>query len=611
MKISLILLALSALAATLDAAAPSGGGLGATTGASTTWSGTGTGPSAPQGESTCVEGTTCDTFLLTLTGNPSDYAGKVVHIELDWLTIATDYDLFVHKGSATGPLVASSAQGTTNFEAVNINPSATGAGVYAVHVVYFAATPADQYRGTATVATAPSNAPQSLSPPPTYTSFQAPAALGNSAGEPSIGANWISGNAIFQAGFDTMRVTFDDTTRPATAAWVLKDATNTNITSLDPILFTDSHTGRTFVSQLLGTTSLSSFTDNDGDAYTVDQGGGIASGVDHQTFGGGPFKKCSAAQAAADPTGCAILSARGPLTAYPNAVYYASQNIGDALMALSQTGGLTFELAHPMYTILQCGGIHGHIKVAPDGSVYVPNKSCGGSQGLVVSNDNALTFTVRQVTGSTPGSGDPSVGVGAQGRIYFGYTDSSGHARITVSDDQGQTWHNDQDVGAPFNIQNSAFPEVVAGDNDRAAFFFLGTPSAGAGTADDSTGAFSGVWHGYIATTYDGGVSWVTVDATPSDPVQLGVICTNGTTCPSGTRNLLDFNDLTVDKRGRVLAAYADGCITAGCIALTDRDHDGKLTKADNDGAAKATILRQASGRGLFAAFDPVVGGNP
>src|SRR5207237_1685968 len=76
-------------------------------------------------------------------------------------------------------------------------------------------------------------------------------------------------------------------------------------------------------------------------------------------------------------------------------------------------------------------------------------------------------------------------------------------------------------------------------------------------------------------------------------PVQRGVICTQGTTCPSGTRNLLDFNDLQVDKRGRALAAFADGCISATCIA-----------GGASDGAARATILRQGSGRTLFAAYD-------
>jgi hypothetical protein len=81
------------------------------------------------------------------------------------------------------------------------------------------------------------------------------------------------------------------------------------------------------------------------------------------------------------------------------------------------------------------------------------------------------------------------------------------------------------------------------------------------------------------------------VDATPSDPVQRGSICLGGTTC-GNDRNLLDFIDATVDKQGRVLVGYADGCIGA-CV-----------TRGPNSFSAQGTIARQATGKGLFAAFD-------
>jgi hypothetical protein len=93
------------------------------------------------------------------------------------------------------------------------------------------------------------------------------------------------------------------------------------------------------------------------------------------------------------------------------------------------------------------------------------------------------------------------------------------------------------------------------------------------------------------------------VDATPNDPVQLGVICTQGTTCPNGTRNLLDFKDLTVDKAGRVFAAYTDGCITAACITRGNNTA-ASHTRLDNDQATKATIIRQSTGQGLFKSQD-------
>lgn len=599
--VSIALLFLLAAAPDLAFASnPTSATLNPTSGSTANWNGTEPG-GASLDESTCVNGVNCDTFTINLTGAPTDYANLKLNVQIAWKLGTNDYDLYVHKGDLTGPVVGSSANGAPNVsEAVTIDPSATGVGVYTVHVVDFTVAPADNYQGTASINTTPTNPPPAKGQPPSYRNYQSPASMGNDSGEPSIGVNWQSGNVMFQAVLETLRVTFNTNVSPATATWQVKNGLNTSITSLDPILFTDHQAGRTVVSQLAGTTSLSAFTDDDGDHYTPSQGAGIASGVDHQTVGGGPFRKCSAAQAVADPVGCAVLATRGSLTTYPNAVYYASQDIGLAEMALSRDGGLTYEAAHPMYTLVDCGGLHGHIKVSASGIVYVPNKSCGNTQGLIVSKDNGLTFTVRHVTGSTPGGTDPSVGIGDKGKLYFGYIGSDGHPGIAVSDDQGQSWHDNQDVGAAVGIRNAVFPEVVAGDDDRASFFFLGTTAAGDGTGDDSgTTPFNGVWHGYVATTYDGGKSWFTVNATPNDPVQLGVICTNGTTCPSGTRNLLDFNDISIDKDGRAYAAYADGCITAACIAKGNNP-SASHTRFDNDGASKATIIRQSDGRALF-----------
>jgi hypothetical protein len=102
---------------------------------------------------------------------------------------------------------------------------------------------------------------------------------------------------------------------------------------------------------------------------------------------------------------------------------------------------------------------------------------------------------------------------------------------------------------------------------------------------------------------YDGGKNWFTVDATPTDPVQLGGICIQGTTCPSGTRNLLDFNDITVDQSGRVFTAYTDGCIASASIAKGN-SASASHTRLDNDQATKATIIRRSTGKGLFKSQD-------
>jgi hypothetical protein len=141
---------------------------------------------------------------------------------------------------------------------------------------------------------------------------------------------------------------------------------------------------------------------------------------------------------------------------------------------------------------------------------------------------------------------------------------------------------------------------MVAGDDDRATLAYLGTTKAG--DYQSQTGFKDAEWHLYLATTYDGGKTWVSSDATPNDPVQRGSICTGGTTC-GDDRNLLDFIDVTVDRTGHVEAAFADGCIDA-CVGDTTHNSDDGPADAQ---AAYATIARQSSGLGLFSAYDPQV----
>ena len=412
--------------------------------------------------------------------------------------------------------------------------------------------------------------------PPTFAVYAPPAGVGASAGEPSIGVDGRTGAVLYIAGTETLKVTFNDAASPATAAWQNVSATQTSLITFDPILYTDRVLGRTFVSQLLPTSfSLMAYSDDDGATWNPSQGGGIAAGVDHQTIGGGPFHRGG------------LLGSLPQL--YPHAIYYCSQNIALASCAVSLTGGSTFGPAVPIYNLTQCDGLHVHVKVAPDGTAYVPNKSCNGLQGVAVSTNNGVSWTVRTVPGSTAGSSDPSLGIGADGTVYFGWSNGDGHAYAAVSHDQGATWTNLHDVGAAFGLQNIAFPAVTAGDGDRASFAFLGTPAVGNATGDDTT--FPAVWHLYLATTYDSGATWTTVDVTPNDPVQRSTICTSGTTCGT-TRNLLDFMDIAVDNEGRTLIGYADGCV-GGCV-----------TGGANTYAAEARIARQTGGKRLYAVFD-------
>ena len=450
-------------------------------------------------------------------------------------------------------------------------------GVAAVGVGLVALLAAGQMTASAATLAVPTleSAPQA-----SYTNYTPPETLSpavHSAGEPSIGTNDKTGAVMFQAFLSTFKATFDSST-PAKATWTDVSARAANgcpqgsTKGLDPILFTDHVTGRTFESQLAGKTAFTCYTDNDGTSWAPTSGSGINSGVDHQTIGGGTL-----------PVGASNL----PISTYAGSVYYCSQDIVDASCARSLDGGVTYGPAIPVYTLLDCGGLHGHVKVAPDGTVYLPNKGCGDNQAVVVSEDAGMTWSVRRNPLSTAGGSDPSVGIGAAGTVYMGYQAADGTARTAVSRDKGVTWTNDQNVGEQLGIKSAVFPTVVAGDDNRSSFAFLGTTTAG--NFEDK--AFAGVWHLYVSTTYDGGRTWTTVDATPTDPVQRGSICIGGTTCGQD-RNLLDFIDVTADSHGRVLVGYADGC-TAACATGGAQNFD-----------ALTTIARQSGGRPLLAAFD-------
>jgi VCBS repeat-containing protein len=546
-------------------------------------------------------GSTPTTTTLTSSLNPSN-SGQTVTLTATVAPSATTGSVTFKDGAAT------LGTGTMSGGTATFSTTSLSGGTHSLTAAY---------GGNATYAPSTSSSitqtvNQSLAGTPRFDILTSPPGLGDGWGEPSIGVNWNServfanssgsvpnggtimsfggfggGASLTNVGAAALRVTCSDCPSPAEGVWEktasLIAAGSPRVYG-DPILYTDHDTGRTFVSQLLGLTPLSSgtdFTDDDGKTILPTLPTGIPSGVDHQTIGGGPFH-------APVPTGAP----------YKNALYYCSQDLVNAVPAncsLSVDGGLTWGPPVPtVNTGTSCGGgIHGHVKVGPDGTVYVPHRFCsatGTPQGLAISSTNGVTWTSSEIPGTSSGNWDPSVAIGKDGAIYFGMDDQDRHARIATSHDGGLTWSTPVDVGVSFNTQITAFPAVVAGDPGRAAFAFLGTPTSG----DDQSPSFNGEWHLYLATTFDGGQNWSTSDLTPNDPVQRGAICAGGPNCTPALRNLLDFFDATIDKEGRVLIGYTDGCITPQCI-----------NGGPNDATAKAAIARQTGGRRMFSAFDP------
>ena len=431
--------------------------------------------------------------------------------------------------------------------------------------------------------------------------------LGRNAIEPSIGFNWSSHTAAYQADLETLFVTFNDNCAAGLAAstWINRPAPLSQFVDSDPILFTDRTTNRTFVSELTllsPDTSKIGFTDDDGNTWVPDQQAqGLASAVDHETMGGGPYHAPFITP---------------PAPAYPHAVYYCSQDIATAFCSRSDNGGLTFGSQVPMYALTTCGGLHGHVKVAPDGTVYVPNRDCGGVQAVVVSTDNGLTWTVRPVATatqsaalSTVGQGDdPALSIDAAGRVYFAFSNFGTSAGVAVSEDQGQNWEVMYDVGAIYGLKNVCFPAAIAGDAGRAAIAFYGstTPNDttlnGQPTGNSNKPDFTGVWHLYVAHTFNGGKTWTTSDVTPLMPMQRSGLLRGGGS--DVVRNLADFFDMAIDPEGRVLVGYGNGCEGGPC-AQAPNNNDGTSAVKGNAYSATASIARESSGRRMLAANDP------
>jgi len=212
-----------------------------------------------------------------------------------------------------------------------------------------------------------------------------------------------------------------------------------------------------------------------------------------------------------------------------------------------------------------------------------------GRPGVAVSTDNGLSWVVRTVP--TPRASARAAIPLSRWRKQHDLSwlcNVDGHAKIASSADRGLHWSKSKDAGTPFGVQNAEFG---GSDRRRRQQSCLRIPWH-ADDGDTQSADFLGVWHLYVAFTYNTGRTWTTVDAAPSDAVQRGCIWNGGGSNPC--RNLLDFNDITVDKTGRVLVGYADGC-TGSCVS--DSTQNATAGPATAQGAL-ATIARQVGGRG-------------
>jgi hypothetical protein len=415
------------------------------------------------------------------------------------------------------------------------------------------------------------------------------------AGEPSVGVDWNTGAALYQASNSTYKVQFDNAVTPPAVSWSDVSAPEAQF-NLDPILATNSTTGTTAAGGDDGVCGIMAITHDDGSSWTPTLPCPIA--PDHPTVGFGPFTNPAPADAVGTEAG--YFCQQPILTAAPDECSY------------THNGGLAWtpSVPDPAGT---CHGLFGHVKISPDGTAYIPDATCtdpatGKSVvgGLITTDDGqSLSGYVIPGAASPPDGFDPSVGVDTGNGVYESWSAQQAngdyHPVITWSGDKGKTW------APPFDLANTVSPgitaatfeSVVAGDPGRAAVAYLATSDPLNGH-DPFASGFVGHWYLYVSATFDGGATWQTTQAT-ADPVQIGEIDAGGTTT-GGQRNLLDFMDASVTKDGRVVVAYADGCLNDP--TGTTYGAPKSCTSVDQSTDSWATVAYQSDGQGMFSAYD-------
>lgn len=560
----------------------------------------------------------CDDYALNV-ALPAGYAAThpmaSVKVTLSWTDSgggASDYDLYVYQGTVTNTdgsqqAYSQSASGS-NPEVATFGGLVDGSVGFTIKIVPYTPSgetvhvqvellPGDGGSGDPDFGKADPTVPGA----PRYQIFYAP--HGSSAevgrGEFNIGYNPATGRIMTMNSGPIWRITPPevlDAGKPESCDALWEDVSTPIVdtpANLDPILWTDQKTGRTFVSNsTAGANASYAYSDTDGDFWIPIGAGPPDGGADHQTIGTGPF-----------PASLSVLTT--PVNQGQNTLYCSQDIVGPAMCQRSVDLGMTWGVGVPAYTGVGaqgCGGLHGHLRIADDGTAWLPVNQCNGRQGGVTSTDAGTTWTEFAVTGSVSQAqgADPSIAIDADNTAYYCYVNNEpvadgmppeGHVHVKVSHDRGATWGNDFDLGASHGIVNASHTEAIGGSSGRAACGFVGTNVAG----DYQSLSFTGKWYVFIATTYDGGEHWTTVNATPNDPVQsrTGVWQQGG---GSQDRNLLDFNEITLDDQGRVLYGFSDGCVGPACI-------DGNGT---NDFTGWMRVARQVGGRSLLAEYDPV-----
>lgn len=397
----------------------------------------------------------------------------------------------------------------------------------------------------------PADSEEPAAPTPALATFRV-VSVGEQGAEPSIGVT--SSGCVFFAAFEKVMRSCD---RGLT--WTAVQDVFSQPTTSDPYLWVDPVTDRVFNVQMVSLLcTWIAWSDDDGESWL---GNPLDCGTipvnDHIKLATGPWV------------------AESPLAgnpAYPQAVYFCMNKLVTVECCTSLDGGATFALCQPAGE----GGLHGAITTAPDGTVLVPPRLA--TPAIHSSKDNGLTWSTVSM-GADAGTPNPrknsEVAADNASNLYHTWTGADMRVYLSRSTDGGATWDATSLAVSPPEVVSTTFPHIAAGDPGRIAIAYLASRDADKlGTPDIDEEEWDGNPHTapegvrydlYVTYSIDAlapAPTWHTVQVT-TDPVQVGSICISSGDCRDiggSNRNLLDFNDLHLDRQGRLHIAYADGC---------------------------------------------------
>ena len=212
-----------------------------------------------------------------------------------------------------------------------------------------------------------------------------------------------------------------------------------------------------------------------------------------------------------------------------------------------------------------------------------------------VTRAGALLFpSVKTVATAGGDTFDSFVGIdhGTDGTLYAVWSERRAALKETwtmlaASRDGGTTW--DAPVHVDSTPNTTVFPWVTAGDAGRVAVSYYGTDSTGvhADALDDPDAD----WHVWSSFSANYGETFVEHRTTRS-ALHRGDVCTSGTGCAAGTRDLLDFFETDLDESGCLVTVYTDN----------SRDTVTPTGTRSVDEATRIAVVRQTGGDGLLAA---------